>query len=456
MLTPHSPLPPYPPGPRPDPSESDPWLAASLRSPSWAADPYPLAALLERHWEPVYDFAVLCAPTTGHPAAALAAAAVHQVLKALERSGPVAALRPLLLMAVRDTAAEWATERQPSAGSSPLGSACPLPAGNGTSKAADTRATAGAAQQAGAPAGLPTDPGDRRIARHAFDSLPPVGQCLLWHTAVEGEPVWVPATLLALDIGTALTELEKARGQFKAGLLHWHTDLAEHAACRFYNRLLDTQPRGRAFLPDVRHHVFGCTHCAGVVTQLELYRRRPGALLAQAVLGPPAADYLASRPGRRPHHADGAGAAEESGAPAVPVAAQPARTGRGRRSGRHRLMPAVTAPRQLPPARPASRVLRTGAGLASACALGAMLAAALWPSGGAGGAVPPGDAGGAPTESGTPDAEAPPADAVPVSTPDGAGSDATTRPVAGARSPFGAGRSLRGEPDDPALRSGDS
>jgi hypothetical protein len=413
-----------------------------------------------RHWEPVYEFAVLCAPATGHPAAALAAAAVHQVLRDLERSGPVAALRPRLLMAVREVAAEWAAGRQTPSGSPPAGPACSLPAAPdacGPAGAPSPGATTDAPQgSTAARRGAPADPGDRRIARHSFDSLPPVAQCLLWHTAVEADPVWVPATLLALDIGTALTELERARGQFRTGLLQWHADLAEHAACRFYNRLLDTQPRGRAFLPDVRHHVLGCAHCASAVTQLELCGHRLGLLLAQAVLGRPAADYLASRPGRRPHRTDGPAAAEGPGVPAAPAATGPSRAGRGRRPGRHRLMPAGGAPRQLPPARPVSKVLRTGAGLASACALGAMLAAALWPSGGTGAAVPADGVGGAPTGSGAPDADAPPPDPVPGSTPDGAGSDATTRPVAGGRPPDGTGRSLPGEPDGAALRSGDS
>jgi hypothetical protein len=368
VFTAHDTRPLYPVGPEPLAGGSDQRLAASLRVPSWATDPYPLAALLGRHWEPVYDYAALCAASTGSSAGALAAAAVHQVFRSLQRSGPVAALRPRLLMAVRDIAEAWAVDPD----------ASPGPPGAGTG--------AGASRT-----------GDRRLALLSFTSLPATAQCLLWHTVVEAEPVSVPAALLALDIGAALTELQEAREQFRTGLLRAHTELAGHAACRFYSRLLDTQTRRRqAFLPDVQHHLLACPHCAAAALQLGLFERRLGLLMAQAVLGGPAQDYLASRPGRR--LPGGVSPALATGAD-EPAAAP--RQSRGRRPGRHRLVPGVMPPAAAAPPRIGARALLAGASLASVLALGTVLATVLWPSAPAGtGSAVPDDADISRTESG--------------------------------------------------------
>ena len=407
MLTPPSPLPPYPPGPRPAPDQSDARLATSVRTPSATADPHALAVLLGRHWEPVYDFAVLCAPAAGGTAAALAAAAVHQVLSEAEGAG-AAALRPRLLAAVRDSAGAW-TPGGPTAAPP-----CPAPAhraGPGPRGTFGAPGSGSGAADTGGPAvhGL-ADHGDRRLARRSFEALSPVAQCLLWHTAVEAEPVSVPAALLALDIGTALTELEEARGHFRTGLLLGHRDLAEHPTCRCYHPLLDTWPAYDRLPPDVRHHLLGCPHCTAAVVQLDLCRRHCGLLLAQAVLGRRGADYLATRPGRRPHPTDGTAYGAAGGAhgrarrPAVPGF----RSGWGRRPGRHRL-PTGDTPSP-PTARYPLRALLVGAGLASACALGAALVAVSWPFG-ADDTLPqpPGETA-ARTASAPPDTGAPPAD----------------------------------------------
>ncbi len=416
MLTPHPPRPPYPPDPEPLAEGSDLWLAASLKSPSWAADPYPLAALLGRHWEPVYDYAVLCAPSTGSSAAALAAAAVHQVLRGLERSGPGAALRPRLLTSVRDIAAAWSLD--PYTAPVPAHSLPPAAHPPTTPPpAADTHDTPATHDDSAGPTGDRTPARASRLALCSFQSLPPTAQCLLWHTAVEAEPVSFPAALLALDIGTALTELEAARGQFRSGLLRSHAELAAPAECRVYGRLLDAHTRrGKAFPPHVQHHLLVCPRCAGAAIQLNLFERRLGLLLAQAVLGRPAKDYLASRPGRR--------------LPRTEPAAEPPREARSKRPGRHRLVPGALPPSPGPPARIAAKVLLAGVGLASAFTLGGVLTATVWPPASTGaGPVVPGSLDTTRTASGTPDAKAPPVD-VP---PDPAATTFTpeSRPIAG-------------------------
>ncbi|GHJ42491.1 hydrolase [Streptomyces sp. TS71-3] len=362
----HPPHPCYPPDREPFPEESDAVLAASLRAPSWSVDPRPLGVLMQRHWEPVLDYAMLCTDLTGGHPAALAAAALHQVLRGLGRPGPAVALRPRLLMTVRSTAEAWALDGQRSHRAAEPGAAQP---GLGVAR-------------------------DRGLALISFDALPPAGQCLLWHTAVEAEPVSVPAALLALDTGSALTELELARGQFRSGMLLTHAERAEQPLCRLYNRLLDAQiRRGRTLLPDVRQHLLGCPDCAAAAEQLGIFERRLGELLAQAVLGRPAADYLASRTGR------------PRSVSAEPDPADPSPPPGGhRRPGRHRVAAGSPAPAREPaPPRGYTRALLTGVGLASALALGAAVTSTLWPAGSAtragspaqGGAVPrPGSGGG--------------------------------------------------------------
>jgi hypothetical protein len=383
----------------------------------------------------VYDYAALCAPPTGSSAAALAAAAVHQVLRGLERFGPVAALRPHLLMTVRDIAGVWAAGPHITPGP-----AHSLPAPHAPDGPAPPEAVTGA--------GVPgRDAGaGRRLALSSFQSMSATAQCLLWHTVVEAEPVSGPAALLALDIGTALTELQEARSQFRSGLLHVHAELAVHGACRFYNRLLDIQTRrGRTLLPDVRHHLLVCPHCADAALELSLCERGLGLLLAQAVLGPAAEDYLASRPARRPARAD------------VPAQTTP-RPVRGRRPGRHRLVPPGLPTRPVPPARTSPKTLLTGVGLASAFALGAVLTAALWPSESTGARpLVPGGAGTTRSESDAPDMGVPPSDVPPMPTP--AAFTSGSGPITGARGPAPATVPLTGEgsgthKNSAAMRSG--
>ncbi|MGW2567982.1 RICIN domain-containing protein [Streptomyces sp. NPDC001537] len=203
-----------------------------------------------------------------------AAAAFHRVLG---RPGG-GALRPQLLMAVRDTVREWAADD----GISALLPELRKPTGGRGLRAARS-----------------ATPERRHIAERAFRALPGASQCLLWHAEVEAEPITVPAGLLGVDAPTASAALEQAREQFRVGCVRAHRELAPGKECRFYNRLLDVPiRRGGALLPDVQQHLMECRYCRHAAEQLSHFEDGLEVLLAETVLGWGARRYLDSRPGR--------------------------------------------------------------------------------------------------------------------------------------------------------------
>ncbi|MEV0173795.1 RICIN domain-containing protein [Streptomyces sp. NPDC050803] len=203
-----------------------------------------------------------------------AAAAFHRVLA--KPSG--GALRPQLLVAVRETVKEWAAEDRISA---------VLP---------ELRKPTGGR---GLRAARSVTPERRRLAEHAFRALPGASQCLLWHTEVEAEPISVPAGLLGVDDATASAALEQARDQFRAACVRAHRELAPTRECRFHNRLLEVPlRRGGTLLADVRQHLTECRYCRHAAEQLSHFEGGLGDLLAETVLGWGARRYLDSRPAR--------------------------------------------------------------------------------------------------------------------------------------------------------------
>jgi len=58
--TPHPPRPSYPPRPGLAPGESDESLAARLRGRPADEITQPVALLMARHWQPTYEYAVIC------------------------------------------------------------------------------------------------------------------------------------------------------------------------------------------------------------------------------------------------------------------------------------------------------------------------------------------------------------------------------------------------------------
>ncbi|MGV9887830.1 RICIN domain-containing protein [Streptomyces sp. NPDC003395] len=258
------------------PTESDRELVARLATPDGHGRA--VALLLARHWPAARDYAAVCLAGSPETAQLVATAAAHHVLDRLAAGRGGGALRPQILVTVRDTVHGWAGD----GGMSAL-----LP---------ELRKTTGGRGLRAAGGGTPEK---RQLAARAFRALPSAGQCLLWHTEVEAEPISVPAGLLGLDAGTAAAALEQAREQFRAGCVRAHRELAPTDECRFHNRLLDIPlRRGGNLLPDVRRHLAECRYCRQTAEQFSHFDGALGLLLAETVLGWGARRYLDSRPGR--------------------------------------------------------------------------------------------------------------------------------------------------------------
>ncbi|MFD8256870.1 RICIN domain-containing protein [Streptomyces werraensis] len=356
MHTPHPPRPPYPP-PGGDPGESDEALAVRLRGRPEAEAARSVALLTARHWHAMHDYATVCLAAGGRTAAMVTGAALHRVLDRVALGESAVALRPVLLVGVRDTVREWAADDH-------VAEALPgllKPAGGRGMRAATTMT-----------------PENRTLAQRAFRSLPALARCLLWHVEVEAEPVSVPAGLLGTDVDLASGALDQAREKFRQGLVRAHQELAPTQECRFYNRLLDVPiRRGGELLPDVRRHMAECRYCRNAAEQLGHFESGLGTLLAEAVLGWGARRYLDSRPGR-------AVSGPRSG-----------RTGRRRRRGggdgragaRYRLLSRLPVPDRLAMALPdpvrSTRTLLTGLGAVSAGVLvSVLIAGSSTPDGG--------------------------------------------------------------------------
>lgn len=307
------------------PGQSDRDLLASLGKAG--ADAHAVALLMARHWRATHDYASICLVSTASSASMVAAAAFHRVLG---RPGD-GALRPQLLIAVREIVKEWAADGGISALMPELGK----PTGGRGLRAARS-----------------VTPERRHIAERAFRALPGASQCLLWHTEVEAEPIVIPAGLLGVDTGTASAALEGVREQFRAGCVRAHRELAPTRECRYYNRLLDVPlRRGGALLPDVRQHLTECRHCRHAAEQLSHFDGGLEVLLADTVLGWGARRYLDSRPRR-----GGSGSAPSA---------------RPRHGGRHRPAPPA-------PPRGRAKAVAVGVGVTSLVLLVTVLTAKGW------------------------------------------------------------------------------
>ncbi|MFG2881381.1 ricin-type beta-trefoil lectin domain protein [Streptomyces sp. NPDC048297] len=299
---------------------SDEQLSAELKK--WTGAPlalHPVGELLDRHWEAAFSYARLC--TAGPRAAGMLTTAAFTRLfgETIRQSGPSAAWRPHLLVTVRRIAAEWDGD-----GRRELLHPAVLP-----SPRSGERAVARL---------LP--PAERRLLSRAFQRLPQAARAVLWHTEVEGDPLAVPAALLALDEEETGTELRRARERLREECLQAHHELAPETECRRYQRMLDvTFRRGGVDIdPDLGQHLAGCRHCGRTADQLARFNAGLGLALAEAVLGWGARAYIESRAARTddgpvrtddgPVRTDDgpvrtAGTADEAAAPGARTAAAP-------------------------------------------------------------------------------------------------------------------------------------
>lgn len=352
-------IPPRPPYPPPDggaPEESDETLAARLRGRPEGEAAHSVALLMARHWQPVQDYAGVCLAATGSVPAMATAAAFHQVFDRLTYGEHGVALRPRLLLTVRDTIREWSAEERISGVLPDL----EKPSGGRAMRSAKSMTSE-----------------NRKLAERSFQTLQPFAQCLLWHTEVEAETISVPAALLGMDTDTASAALQEAREKFREGCVRAHRELAPTKDCSFYNRLLDVPiRRGGTLLPDVQQHLAQCRYCRFAAEQLSYFEGGLGVLLAEAVLGWAARPYLDSRPGRARPDTRTRTAARHGG-----------HSGGG--TGRHRLLSRLPAPgrRIVDAARSAGsgrspRSFFVGAGLIGAGVVASVVAVSLWPDNG--------------------------------------------------------------------------
>ncbi|CAM5660727.1 RICIN domain-containing protein [Streptomyces aurantiogriseus] len=370
MLTPQPPRPPYPP-PGGGSGESDESLAAGTRSGTDSEVAQSTALLIARHWQPVHEYAAICLASSTGAASMVTTAAFHQVFDRLKLGEPGTALRPRLLVTVRDTVRLWAADE---------GLSTVLP---------ELRKPAGARGLRTAKSLIPEN---RALTERSFQNLSPVARCVLWHVEVEAESITVAAGLLGLDPATVAAAHEQAREKLREGCVRAHRELAPSKECRFYNRLLDVPiGRGGDLLPDVRQHLDACRYCRAAAEQLGHFEGGLGVLLAEAVLGWGARRYVESRPGRDRQQP-------------VRLKGSNRRRGGGRRAARRTtLLDRIPSPRRRAADGARSpRTLLTGVGLASAGLLTTLLAAGMWSDdGGADPAASTSAAGGAASGTGS-------------------------------------------------------
>ncbi|MFI7498337.1 ricin-type beta-trefoil lectin domain protein [Streptomyces sp. NPDC049687] len=340
------PRPPYPP-PGGGPGESDESLAAGIRGGTDSEVAQSTALLIARHWRPVHEYAVICLASSGSVANMLTAAAVHQVFDRLKLGEPGTALRPRLLVTVRDMARLWSADED-------IAGVLPV-----------LKKPAGARGMRTAKSMIPEN---RVLAERSFQSLPAVARCVLWHVEVEAESISATAGLLGMDTEMVTAALEQARDKLREGLVRAHRELAPSKECRFYNRLLDVPiRRGGELLPDVRRHLDECRYCRAAAEQLGQFEGGLGLLLAEAVLGWGARRYHDSRPARdKQQTVRLKGSARHRG-------------GRPRGGRGSNLLSRIPSPRRRANGEARSpRALFTGVGLASAGLVTTLLAAGMW------------------------------------------------------------------------------
>ncbi|WP_216586712.1 ricin-type beta-trefoil lectin domain protein [Streptomyces brasiliscabiei] len=246
------------------------------------ADAVPSAEeLLAAHGRSVLDYASLCTVPRRGAAERLAGQAFRNAHADLApHVGAGFPWRPRLLTAVHDAALEWRTDDRRSSLHPDLRDGVP----------GDAR-----------PAAPATGPGSGTggLVLRALRNLPDRVQSLLWHTVVEAEDLETVAPLLGAE--PFLLNPERARALLRDECVRVHLDRAPDERCRRLNRLIDVhaRPGTTEMMAEVRDHLDVCAYCRAAVDRLDQSPDRLPTLLAEAVLGFRAADYLATRPARR-------------------------------------------------------------------------------------------------------------------------------------------------------------
>lgn len=182
---------------------------------------------------------------------------------------------PLLLTAVRTTAAEWEF------------------AGRGHRLDPDLRLWLNS-EKAARYHGMPLQ---RPIALRGLRDLQEPDAALLWLAEVEALPLTVVARRLGLDPAIISGELAQVRGLFRDRCHRSHLDTPMAAECRSYARLLDAVTRSpSADTPeDLSRHLATCVQCAEAAACLRLQGGGLPSALASGVIGWGGLAYLERR-----------------------------------------------------------------------------------------------------------------------------------------------------------------
>ncbi|MER7897137.1 cellulose-binding domain-containing protein [Streptomyces sp. NPDC096046] len=243
------------------------------------------AALFSECWDAVLAYADLC--TSGSTAAAQLGreAFAHGIREArAAETGPIRGTGrrparlpriPLLLTAVRTTAAAWEEE------------------GQGHRLDPDLRLwlnSDNAARYTGPPL-------QRPLALRGLRDLQQPDAELLWFAEVEALPLPLVARRLGLDPAGAAEELQQVRTLFRERCHRNHLDTPMDARCRSYARLLDAVTRSAAAETpgDLSRHLATCVQCAEAAACLRLHGGGLPGALAGGVIGWGGLAYLERR-----------------------------------------------------------------------------------------------------------------------------------------------------------------
>ncbi|MFF3943392.1 cellulose binding domain-containing protein [Streptomyces sp. NPDC001902] len=270
-----------------------------------APAPVPEAVPLSEFWAEALCFAQLCSlsPEDG---GRLAADAFDRGLDLTPDAadgapGPGLPPLPLLLTAVRDTAASWQAR------------------GEGDSLQPEFRIWLNAERAARRGRAPRPEP----LALRGLRAMAEPDAALLWSTEVECRPAAVTAHALGVDVTAVEREIDRAREDFRDRCLRAHQEEPPSDECQGYARLLDAATRMpvEAAPEDLRRHLRGCAECARAAVCLTLLGGGLPEALAEGVLGWAGPAYLEAR--RR-----GAG----RGATAAPPSRRAARAARAARA----------------------------------------------------------------------------------------------------------------------------
>jgi len=243
------------------------------------------AALFSECWDAVLSYADLCTAGSA-PATQLATEAFALGMREVRAAGtadarnngrrsPRLPVIPLLLTAVRTTAAIWEAR------------------GQGHDLDPDLRLWLHS-DRAARYTGLPLR---RPLALRGLRDLQEPDAMLLWLAEVEALPRPVVARRLGLDPAVVGDELAQVRGLFRDRCHRAHLDTPMDAQCRSYARLLDAITRSSAadIPPDLSRHLATCVDCAEAAACLRPQGGGLPAALAGGVIGWGGLAYLERR-----------------------------------------------------------------------------------------------------------------------------------------------------------------